>query len=398
MQGAELLGLLVAVLFVAGIVENLLHRRNLRRIPVRVHVNGSRGKSSVTRLLAGALNEAGLRTCAKTTGTLARMLLPDGKEIPIFRPSGANILEQRRIVAAAAAQGADALVIECMALQPELQALCEFKLVRATHAVITNCRPDHLEVMGPTQEDVAKALSGMIPPNGLLVTAEKDQLDVLKRVCHDRHSKLRALSSAEIETVTPEEMAAFQYHEHPDNVAVALAVCEALDIDRAVALAGMQKVRPDPGAYSECILDFFGRHIVFCNGFAANDPVSTEQLWKAAGQKHPSTKTKIAVVNCRADRPHRSIVLSEQFTRWHEADHVVLMGTGTYLFARRLSERGYEASRVVFVKGFAVEEIFERVVSLVAGSALIMGMGNVGDSGLALVRHFKNRAQLEAAN
>ena len=56
-----------------------------------------------------------------------------------------------------------------MALQPELQALSEFKLLRATHAVITNARPDHLDVMGPTATDVARALCGMIPPGGTAV-------------------------------------------------------------------------------------------------------------------------------------------------------------------------------------------------------------------------------------
>jgi hypothetical protein len=40
-------------------------------IPVRIHVNGIRGKSSVTRLIAAALREAGIRTVAKTTARRA---------------------------------------------------------------------------------------------------------------------------------------------------------------------------------------------------------------------------------------------------------------------------------------------------------------------------------------
>src|SRR5690606_30516118 len=173
MIGAELLLAVTAALISAGGAELALHRRNLARIPIRVHVNGTRGKSSVTRLTAAALREAKIVTCAKTPGTLARMILPDGRELPIFRPAGANIIEQRRIVAAAAANGARALVVECMALQPELQSLSEFKMVRATHAVITNARPDHLDVMGPTEADVAWALSGMVPVGGKLYTAER---------------------------------------------------------------------------------------------------------------------------------------------------------------------------------------------------------------------------------
>jgi poly-gamma-glutamate synthase PgsB/CapB len=195
MSGSELLLLILGALLIAGFAESLSHRRNLRKIRLRIHVNGSRGKSSVTRLLAAALNEAGLKTCAKTTGTMARMLLPDGKEIPIFRPSGANIIEQRRIVAAAAQHEADALVIECMAVQPELQAVSEFSLVRATHAVITNARPDHLDAMGPTDQEVALALAGMIPVRGKVFTAERTHLSTFERVCKARSTELFAVSS-----------------------------------------------------------------------------------------------------------------------------------------------------------------------------------------------------------
>jgi poly-gamma-glutamate synthase PgsB/CapB len=235
----------------------------------------------------------------------------------------------------------------------------------------------------------------MIPRRGKLVTAEKAHLSTLERVCRERNTELITVSESDVEQLSGDDLRGFTYDEHRDNIATALAVCEALDIDRDTALRGMRKTRPDPGAYAECTLDFFGRHVVFCNAFAANDPVSTEQLWKRARNRHDELKTNIAVVNCRADRPHRSLSLSEQFSRWGEADHVVLMGTGSFVFAKSLTDSGYEASKVIFAEGLPIEEIFERIISLVKQSALIMGMGNVGDSGLALARHFRNRARQE---
>lgn len=42
-------------LVVAGVIEQRNHYRNLNTIPHRVLVNGIRGKSSITRLCAGAL-------------------------------------------------------------------------------------------------------------------------------------------------------------------------------------------------------------------------------------------------------------------------------------------------------------------------------------------------------
>ncbi|NLA53820.1 MAG: hypothetical protein GX858_05635 [Clostridiales bacterium] len=50
------------------------------KIPLRILVNGTRGKTSVTRLVASALNEAGLMTYAKTTGSDAKWIMPDGSE------------------------------------------------------------------------------------------------------------------------------------------------------------------------------------------------------------------------------------------------------------------------------------------------------------------------------
>lgn len=386
------LGIVTGVLVGAGAVERVLHRRNLARIPVRVHVNGTRGKSSVTRLIAAALREHGTVTCAKTTGTLARFILPDGRELPIFRPSGANVIEQRRIVAVAAAHEAQALVIECMALQPELQGLSELELVRATHGVITNARPDHLDVMGPTDADVARALASMIPVGGKLFTAEQKQLAILEEACKDRGSTLIAVGPEDAEEVRDEELAGFKYTEHRENVALALRVCDDLGIEREVALKGMQACRPDPGALKEYTLDFFGRHIVFVNGFAANDPVSTEQLWNMSRGRHPELSTKVVLVNCREDRPDRSLQLGQELPRWAPADFVVAMGTGTYLFARAAVKAGLDPSKLEIVEDASEDEIFERVVGLVDGSALVFGMGNIGGQGLPLTRYFANRA------
>ena len=46
---------LFLLLTALGLWEMFRHRWHRRRIPVRVHVNGSRGKSSVTRLIAAGL-------------------------------------------------------------------------------------------------------------------------------------------------------------------------------------------------------------------------------------------------------------------------------------------------------------------------------------------------------
>jgi poly-gamma-glutamate synthase PgsB/CapB len=395
MAGTSFLLAIAVVLGVLGAIELFTHRRNLRRIPIRIHVNGTRGKSSVTRLIAAGLREGGLVTCAKTTGTLARMIMPDGTEYPVFRPAGPNIIEQLRIVRTATTYDPQVLVIECMAVQPSLQALSELKMIRATHGVITNARADHLDVMGPTEDDVALALAGTTPIGATIYTAELRHKEVFERAAKDRGSKLVAIPEEEVREVTEAELAEFSYVEHAENVALALNVCRSLGVERAVALRGMWSAKPDPGVTAVSEINFFGRKLIFFNGFAANDPESTERLWRLAVDRFPNVEKKIALFNCRADRPDRSRQLGEACADWPEADHYMLIGTGTYIFARAAAARGLDERKMVFAEDARIEEIFEQIVELSGSNALIMGMANIGGQGLDLVRHFRNRSTVD---
>jgi poly-gamma-glutamate synthase PgsB/CapB len=391
----ELLGGAALLLLGLGAAEVAVHRRRLFRIPTRIHVAGTRGKSSVTRLIAAGLRQAEIGTVAKTTGTLPRMILPDGNEVPVFRPRGPNIAEQIRIVAAARELGAQALVIECMALQPELHWVSESKLVRATHGVITNVRADHLDIMGPSERDVALCLAGMIPVEGTLITAEHRHADILRRACHDRGTRMLLIDQRAIDTVSDDDLARFEYVEHRDNVALALAVAAELGVDREVALDGMWTASPDPGALTEHEVAFFGRRIVFLNAFAANDPESTELIWNMALERHADVDQVIALFNLRDDRPLRTRQLARETSFWRSAHHVVLIGNGAYHFAREAGRSGVPFDRFVYADHDQLENVFESIVELCARSTLVIGMGNIGGPGLGIARMFKSRRQLQ---
>ncbi|MBW1905955.1 MAG: poly-gamma-glutamate synthase PgsB [Deltaproteobacteria bacterium] len=373
-----------------GVLELILHRSRLARIPIRIHVNGTRGKTSVTRLIAAGLREAGVRCVAKTTGTVPRFILPNGREVPVYRPGGANVIEQKQAVTMAAAQRAEALVVECMALQPSLQWLSESKLVRATHGAITNARPDHLDVMGPAEEDVAHALAGTVPVDGVFLTAERKHRAFFQQVAEERGSRFRAAEDIS-RPLTTEDVAGFPYLEHQDNVELALAVCEEIGIDNETALRGMWRAKPDPGAMTETRVEFFGRHVIFVNGFAANDPISTRYIWEQSLRRHRELKRRIAVFNCRSDRADRSEQLAESYAGWTQADEVVLLGTGQYIFARAAVRSGLDPTRLVFVDRDHPADIFEILLGLSESSALVMGLGNIAGPGLALAEYFANR-------
>jgi len=382
-------------LLALGAAEAFAHRRRLQQIPCRIHVAGTRGKSSVTRLVAAGLRAGQRVTAAKTTGTLPRMILPDGREWPVFRPRGANINEQVRIVATAHRLGAQALVLECMALQPELHWLSEHKMVRATHAVITNARPDHLDVMGPTDADVARCLAGMIPVGGVLVTAEQKHRAILEAAAADRGTRIIVVEPEAVDAVSAADMSGFSHVEHRENVAVALALLQELGVRRSVALRGMWEATPDPGALTAHEMDFFGRRITFVNAFAANDPDSTTKIWEIALREHGAEVDKVvAVFNLRADRASRTRQLARDTTFWRDADEIVLVGTGAYHFAREASRVGFSPDRFAYAEDESALEVFERVVELCGQRTLVVGLANIGGIGMELTRLFRNRRRL----
>ena len=97
-----------------GIVEKKRHSNRLEKIPIRININGIRGKSTITRLIYSTLREDNYRVIGKTTGADARMMYWfTPREYPVYRkPQGANIGEQRDIIRKVVKQKANALVNE----------------------------------------------------------------------------------------------------------------------------------------------------------------------------------------------------------------------------------------------------------------------------------------------
>jgi len=382
---------LVLLLF----LEALRHRWVLKRIPIRIHVNGTRGKTSVTRLIAAGLRAGGKRVCAKTTGSAAALTDPDGREFPLYRLSGANIIEQMRIMGRMVTFRPEIAVMECMALQPQYQSLTELKMVRSTIGVVTNARADHLEVMGPEEEDVALALAGSTPVNGELFTAERDLLPVFEHATQDRGSQLHPVTLEEVEAIDETMLNRFRYSEHAENVALALKLCEHLDVDRETALEGMVGLEPEPGAMRILHVRYFERDIIFVNAFAANDPESTERIWEKMVDRHGQDRHKLVLINCRADRPHRSQQLAQAVPEWSAADRYILMGSGTFLFARMAVKAGMDPEKLIVAEQGSMVEITETILEQCNQKSLVVGVCNIHGGGEAVGRFFQNRAMKE---
>lgn len=376
------------------VYEYLRHRQILNRIPIRIHVNGTRGKTSVARLIAAGLRAGGKRVYAKTSGTLASVTDDKGAEFPVFRFSQPNIIEQLRVLRRISRYRPEAVVIECMALQPRFQSLTELRMIRSTHGVITNARRDHLDVMGPTGRDVARALAGSTPVNACLYTAEKKHIDVFEHSAADRGSELRQITDAEVASITENELSEFQYQEHAENVALALTICGELGVERDTALQGMCMLPPEPGATQIYRLIYHGRELIFVNAFAANDPESTRRIWERviSRHRHEDGYKRIAVVNCRADRPQRSQQIAQVAAEWTPADHFVVAGRGTILFLREANRRGIGPDKLTVEEAASAADIIETILEISGPRAVIVGMANIKDVGASIARYFGNRA------
>ena len=162
-----IIGISLSVLYIFYvIIERLLINYYRKKIPLIIHINGIRGKSTTTRLIDAGLRNCGLKVFSKTTGTIPTMINTNNEDVVIKRLGKANIREQIKMLRKAAKENADVLVLECMAVNPELQKICEEKILKANITIITNVRMDHIK-------DIV---------NGLLNTIPKQKWDELKGI------------------------------------------------------------------------------------------------------------------------------------------------------------------------------------------------------------------------
>ena len=259
-----------------------------------IYVNGIRGKSTTTRLIEAGLREAGLKVFCKTTGTLPMIIGVDGVERPLKRRGRANIREQLDILHRAASEGADILVIECMAVDPVLQNVSQHRMLRADIGVITNVRLDHTAEMGETLEEICDSLSNMIPQNGHLFTADEQFFPQLTR-------NARAVGCESILTTPSGSEPAVDF---PENLALAAAVCKHLGVDEDTAFSGMARYQRDPFALSLHRLPGGG---VFINGMSINDPQSTQLVFRRLADQYGwQAEDLILLINNRPDRGYRT--------------------------------------------------------------------------------------------
>ena len=377
-----ILGALALVLIASGLLEFRYHQLVLSSIPIRIHVNGTRGKSSVTRLIAAGLRAGGKRTFAKTTGTAPRVIDSKGIDRIIHRLRRPSIGEQVRLLKYFSSENPDVVVMECMAVQPQYQWISEHQMVKSHIGVITNARPDHLDEMGPTEVDVVKSLCNSIPVGGTLVTAEDKHKDILQSVADLNQSEIFFSDES---SVSEKDLNNFAYIEHPQNVAIALDVCHKMGVERDIALSGMHSVRPDLGAL--VVWKLLGKQgsLQFVNGMAANDPVSTLQIWKFVIDRYPTTSGTAVFFNSRDDRPLRTKQMLELTFEEIKPEYFIIRGDKIEAKVRRLLHHSPDTEVSIFSLNESIDSVSESILSL-PDDVLVFAIGNQVGTGQEILQ------------
>lgn len=379
------LSVICVILCLLGWIEYRSHQAILATIPLRIHVNGTRGKSSVTRLIAAGLRAGGLKTFAKVTGTAPRVIDDQGRDRIIHRLRGASIGEQVRILRYFSREQPDAVVIECMAVQPQYQWLAEQKMVKSHIGVITNSRPDHLDEMGPTQEDVTLSLCNTIPFHARFFTAEPEQNQVMARIAVKRGTEFNLVSD---DSFDHRVLSRFSYVEHPQNVALALKVCEAAGVSRDKALSGMIRVKPDLGSLQVWNLRIEGKQYLFINGMAANDPVSTFQIWKMVINRYPVLGNTCVFLTTRDDRRSRTFQLLEMVYTEIKPQHLLIRGTKLESAVHFIENLEPGLTPTLIPTGASDDEVLQAIARIPEDS-IIYAIGNQVGAGQRLLDSLK---------
>jgi poly-gamma-glutamate synthase PgsB/CapB len=294
--------------FVAGFVrEYVADSKAIAKIPTRIHVTGIRGKTTTTRLIGAALRHHGWRVVTKTTGKAARLF-------------------------------------ECMSIRPK-NIIAESRFVRSTISVITNVRADHLDVMGPSLEDVAWNLSGIVPSNGVVVTAEKKYIPIIRKRAEEKNAKVVEVDP---DTVSDENLSKFSYMIFKENIAIALKVCELLKVPQDEALKGMFDAKPDPGL-TRILNGVIANHDVrLIAAFGVNDVDSTRLVFQELSRRRGIEEQRMLVgmFHAREDRVTRTLEFAQVMARMPFAK-ILVVGEMTNLFVSQATREGYAKEKIV---------------------------------------------------
>jgi gamma-polyglutamate synthase len=373
------------ILFLA--VEHLRLERHRGAIPLRIAVTGTRGKTSVARLLASVLREDGRAVLAKTTGSEAKYVLPDGSEEEIHRLGAPSIIEQKRLLARGAGLGVDAVVAEIMSVHAENHEVEAQRILQPHLVLVTNFRVDHVEAQGRTRDEVASILALDVPSGSRAL--------VPRREWEERFATLVEGRGGEVDSVPPGvAQPPSGCGEFAHNLDLVWEAARQLGVADEVIREGICRSTGDLGALKAWTYrkGEAGAEWLLVNAFAANDPDSTLHILdRITVAEDLGPERCLGLLTLRPDRGDRTLLWAE--TLWAGALDRFRRLFVTGLHAHALKDRLWShpgAARIQILRPAHPHVLTERILEGEgAEGGLIFGFGNIGGLGESLVRYWR---------
>ena len=377
-----IVSILLSIIFAMLIFEKSTVQRSVSNLQLRIHVNGTRGKSSVTEYIAAAIFMAQPEVMAKITGIIPT-IIHNGAEQNIKRAGVARVQEQFYTIRLAAKMKAKSLILECMSISPELQRL-ESRFFKPHIYVITNIKDDHREEMGKRLEDQANSICNAIPANCTVITNEIRYLDKIKEIATANNSLV-----VSPKPLKPELLKRLPFGIFPENISLALAVCDVGGINYELAEEGIIN-RILNGKSPLFSINYDSKEIKFLNAFAVNDVDSTSSFLKH-WQKNLGNNGKISVIlNTRADRPIRT----DLFAGWisdisSSISNIIVTGDHVNRAKYSMLKAGVDKGKIYIWQSKHLKRLKENLFNMIDDGSLVVGVGNIGGDGFTILSELK---------
>ncbi len=368
------------------ITESILYNRKIRQVPLRITVSGTRGKTSIARSLAAVLRADGRRILAKTTGSEAMYILPDGSLEKIRRKGLTTILEQKRLMAKAVDLGVECVITEIMSIHPDNHRVETMKLIRPGITVLSNFRADHTDVAGESIREISELFAHDIYPGSVVIIPESGVNEFIIKEIDQKDARLLTAGTGICRDLNLEEPL-LQKHIQT-NLDIVVAVARHLGIPDETIRKGIPETRRDIGQPEIFRLHDKNRKIWFVNAFAANDPVSTRQIMvKIREILSPEITAEpeiIGLLALRSDRGERS----HQWLDYLNAEgeqlfhRVYVSGVHSPIFARKLKN----CEKLISKKPDAITS---QIIDSTQRDILVFGIANIHGLGKDLINFWR---------
>jgi gamma-polyglutamate synthase len=367
-------------------------RRDLERlrksVPLIIAVTGTRGKSTVVRLLASVLRESGRIVLAKTTGSQAQYVLPDGSIERVHRRGLVSILEQKNSLRKAVKLKADCLVVEIMSIRPENHIVESQRILKPDIVVLTNIRKDHTEAMGEQENDIAQVLQLDFAAGSRVYLPKECEHYLDSKIIEKQHLSLTVVPANQAHTPVGSQSALLK-NEFSENLDLVGAVSNALNIGDEVIARGIRNAKHDIGRFKIWVLQLNGKKIFAVNAFAANDPESTMKvLGRTEELLGRSVRPITGLLNLRSDRPDRTL-------QWIDALNLGLNGKFTRLYVlgghANVVKRKTDATTLLASK--PPDVLTQLISETMEENSVLFGFGNIAGAGEGLIEFWQREGK-----